>query len=187
MSNQNGGDAVTTGIVTQQQVTSTEIPSDSPTSLGFCHSCNKQTQINIERFNCSECNGGFIELFNLEESSRINASSSQVPRTDTTTENEQRSSSENSNSTNPSFFLINPDSQTERGEEFSPLTTPLFQLIRRLNNRRVRATNIVNSEFPNEATNNSESSLETDSDSNSASNSTQANSSAPGTSFNHFK
>lgn len=191
MSNQNGPDAVTSGIVTQ--VSATVSPSDSPTSLGFCHSCNKQTQINIEAYNCSECNGGFIEVFNLNASPSpiINTDEPRVPRPNLSNENEQSSSSEsNTSSANPSFYLVNPGSQTERTEEFSPLTTPLFQLIRRLNNRRVRASNIVNSEFSNETSQNNETSVETDSDSNSASqenNSTQANPSAPGTSFNHFR
>jgi len=32
-------------------------------SIGYCHVCDKQVPINSNSFTCSECNGGFIELF----------------------------------------------------------------------------------------------------------------------------
>jgi len=38
------------------------------TSLGYCHVCNRQIRINLESFTCTQCNGGFIELFDINES-----------------------------------------------------------------------------------------------------------------------
>ena len=31
-------------------------------TLGFCHSCNRQTRINVDSFSCSVCSSGFVEL-----------------------------------------------------------------------------------------------------------------------------
>ena len=42
-------------------------------SIGYCHVCDKQVPINSNSFTCSECNGGFIELF--ENDNRPPASS----------------------------------------------------------------------------------------------------------------
>ena len=36
-------------------------------TLGFCHSCNKQNRIDVDTYTCTQCSGGFIELFNLED------------------------------------------------------------------------------------------------------------------------
>lgn len=37
---------------------------------GYCHVCDKQVTINADSFTCRECQGGFIELFENEESQR---------------------------------------------------------------------------------------------------------------------
>ena len=60
---------------TDPSVTS-NVASNSSTRLGFCHSCNKQNPINIEAFTCTQCNGGFIELFN-----NMNDTTQQAERT----------------------------------------------------------------------------------------------------------
>jgi hypothetical protein len=66
--------AVLTGIATdndsvissddsEANSSGTVVPQTSQvTTLGFCHSCNKQAQIDLRAYTCVECHGGFIEL-----------------------------------------------------------------------------------------------------------------------------
>jgi hypothetical protein len=35
-------------------------------NIGYCHVCDKQVPIDMDSFTCSECHGGFIELFENE-------------------------------------------------------------------------------------------------------------------------
>lgn len=41
-------------------------PSASEPLIGYCHQCDRQVEIDRESYCCKECNGGFIELFDLE-------------------------------------------------------------------------------------------------------------------------
>lgn len=34
-------------------------------NIGYCHVCDKQVEIDEDHFSCSECHGGFVELFEL--------------------------------------------------------------------------------------------------------------------------
>lgn len=99
------------------------------TCLGYCHVCNKQNRINIESFTCIQCNGGFIELFDLDEPRRPQQNETLID--DSSQRNEMRDNIANG------FIFINNNSQSNRSES-SHLNTPLFQLIRRINNRSSR-------------------------------------------------
>ena len=33
--------------------------------IGYCHSCDRQVEIDRELFTCTVCHGGFIELFEI--------------------------------------------------------------------------------------------------------------------------
>jgi hypothetical protein len=35
-------------------------------SIGYCHVCDRQVNIDQDSFTCSVCHGGFIELFDME-------------------------------------------------------------------------------------------------------------------------
>ena len=35
-------------------------------NIGYCHVCDKQVEIDEDHFSCSECHGGFVELFELD-------------------------------------------------------------------------------------------------------------------------
>ena len=39
------------------------------TNIGYCHVCDKQVEIDEDHFSCSECHGGFVELFELADNS----------------------------------------------------------------------------------------------------------------------
>jgi hypothetical protein len=36
-------------------------------NIGFCHTCNRQVEIDMDSFTCKNCNNGFIELFELND------------------------------------------------------------------------------------------------------------------------
>lgn len=38
--------------------------------IGYCHVCDRQVEIDRDSFTCKECNGGFIELFDMDQSNR---------------------------------------------------------------------------------------------------------------------
>lgn len=40
--------------------------SASGSNIGYCHNCDRQVEIDRESFTCKQCNGGFIELFDVE-------------------------------------------------------------------------------------------------------------------------
>jgi hypothetical protein len=41
-------------------------------SIGYCHVCDKQVIIDTVAFCCSECQGGFIELFENDNNNNTN-------------------------------------------------------------------------------------------------------------------
>lgn len=43
--------------------------SASGSTIGYCHSCDRQVEIDRESFTCTQCHGGFIELFDMESRS----------------------------------------------------------------------------------------------------------------------
>jgi hypothetical protein len=108
---------------------------NSITSLGYCHVCNRQIRINLESFTCTQCNGGFIELFDINETNNNDS----LPLLD--------SELLTNNIINPMTRINTDPIQTSR-TSFSDATrthTPLIQLFRRFNNRSTRLSSpIVN-------------------------------------------
>lgn len=41
-------------------------PARAEPLIGYCHQCDRQVEIDRDGFSCKQCNGGFIELFDLE-------------------------------------------------------------------------------------------------------------------------
>ena len=41
-----------------------DIVAPNPRSSGFCHSCNRQVQVDLDSFSCAVCAGGFVEFNN---------------------------------------------------------------------------------------------------------------------------
>ncbi len=69
------GVVVSAAIVNSFDLDNSIEPSSTPsihTALGYCHVCNKQNRINTETYTCVQCNCGFIELFDINESDRSN-------------------------------------------------------------------------------------------------------------------
>ena len=46
-------------------------------SIGYCHVCDKQVIIDTVAFCCSECQGGFIELFENDNNNNNNTNQQQ--------------------------------------------------------------------------------------------------------------
>lgn len=68
---------------TENNNSSFDIESNNPNdSIGYCHSCDRQVTIDKESFTCSVCNGGFIELFDMESAQPSNQSSNPRIRLD---------------------------------------------------------------------------------------------------------
>lgn len=55
-----------TGTSTLNMSTSTT-STTTRSALGYCHVCNKQNRINLDSYTCVQCNGGFIEIFDLND------------------------------------------------------------------------------------------------------------------------
>ena len=34
--------------------------------IGYCHTCDRQIEIDRNEFSCKNCNGGFVELFEID-------------------------------------------------------------------------------------------------------------------------
>jgi hypothetical protein len=105
---------------------------NSITSLGYCHVCNRQIRINLESFTCTQCNGGFIELFDINETNNNDS----LPLLD--------SELLTNNLINPMTRINTDPIQTSRTDA-TRTHTPLIQLFRRYNNRSTRLSSpIVN-------------------------------------------
>jgi hypothetical protein len=57
----------------------------SANSLGYCHECDRQVEIDMASFACSVCNGGFIEMFEIEPGRAGGASSASAASNPTAT------------------------------------------------------------------------------------------------------
>jgi hypothetical protein len=52
-------------------------------TIGYCHECDRQVEIDMVNFVCTNCNGGFIEMFELNsrEQGGTGGASAQTPET----------------------------------------------------------------------------------------------------------
>jgi hypothetical protein len=123
MSNSNGFNASNACGISAEAATTVNLESDdnlNTDSIGFCHSCNKQNRINIENYTCTQCNGGFIELFNYSDESQLTNSRSELLNqsrsTSSITNNSTSSNSSNESSSSLNNYILIDSAQSEPDE-----------------------------------------------------------------------
>ena len=40
---------------------------DGGPQIGYCHTCDRQVNIDPVSFECSQCHGGFVEIFDIDQ------------------------------------------------------------------------------------------------------------------------
>lgn len=47
--------------------------------IGYCHTCDRQVEIDPVSFECNRCHGGFIEIFDIEQQQQQQQQTQQTP------------------------------------------------------------------------------------------------------------